>query len=280
MKRYRILNMDFDARTNILNIKIEDCWDPKAKQLYQENQDKIRRGLREQFGSSAGEAKLKNFCDLGAAPFSIVAYHNLFLRQIRHSFVIGCYYPALTGACALGERILNHLLLSLRDFFKSSPEYKTVCRKKSFDNWDIPITALNSWDILQPDVVTAFNELKEIRNRAIHFHPETDDNDRSLSLTAVHTLGRVIEGQFSAFGVHPWFIPDTLGIAFLKKEVETHPFIQTVYIPNCVLVGPYHQLEHSACGWVVNDHVDYEDREISDEEFARLHNDKASYPSA
>jgi len=280
VKRYRILNVDFDARANMLNIKMEDWWQPKVKQLHQENQAKIWRGLLEDFGSTAGKAKLKNFIDLGAAPFSVLAYHNQFLRQIRHSFVIGGYYPALTGACALGERILNHLLLSHRDFFKSSPEYKTVYRKDSFDNWDTPIATLNSWGILQPDAVTAFDELKDIRNRAIHFRPETDHDDRSLALTAIHTIGRVIDGQFSAFGTHSWFIPNTPGTSFLKKSVENDPFIRTVYVPNCVLVGPYHKLEHSSSGWIVHDDFAYEEREISDEEFARLHNDKSSHPNA
>src|SRR5207302_6599269 len=113
--------------------------------------------------------------------------------------------------------------------------------------------------ILQPAAVTAFNELKDIRNRAIHFRPETDHNDRSLALTAIHTLMQVIDGQFSAFGVHPWFIPGTPGTAFLKRSVEHDPFIRTVYIPNCVLFGPYHKLEHSDHEWLVLDNFPYEE---------------------
>jgi hypothetical protein len=37
VKRYRVLNIDFDARANMLNIKIEDWWEPQVKQLHQEN---------------------------------------------------------------------------------------------------------------------------------------------------------------------------------------------------------------------------------------------------
>ena len=279
MKRYRVLRIDFDARANTLAIESEDSWEPRVRELHQQNQAAIRNGILQDFGTTAAEAKLQNFIDLGAAPFSIVAYHNQFLRQTRHSFVIGGYYPALTGACALGERILNHLLLSHRDFFSNSPEYKAVYRKDSFDNWDIPIGTLNSWGILQPDAVTAFNELKDIRNRAIHFRPEIDHNDRGMALTAIHTLGRVIDAQFSAFGVHPWFIPNIAGTSFLKRSVENDPFIRTVYVPNCVLVGPYHKLEHAAHGWIVHDDFAYDERDISDEEFAQLHNDKTSHPT-
>jgi ribonuclease PH len=278
VKRYRVLKVDFDTRATLLNLKIEDSWEPNVKQHHVENKAKIVAGLLEYYGAAYGDVKLKNFCELGAVPFSIVAYHNKFLHHIRRSFVMGAYYPALTGACALGERILNHLLLSHRDFFKDSIEYKNVYRKESFDNWDVPIGTLNSWGILLPDTITAFNELRDIRNRALHFRPETDHNDRSLALTAIQTLERVINCQFAGFGTQPWFIPNTPGTTFLKKSVETDPFIRTVYLPNCVLVGPYHTLEHSSSGWIVHDNFTYEDKEIFDEEFARLHNDRASHP--
>ena len=280
MKRDRVLRIDFDARVHSLTMQIEDWWEPLVKQLHHENREKTRQGLLEDFGTTAGEQKLTNFIDLGAAPFSIVAYHNRFLRQIRHAFVIGGYYPALTGTCALGERILNHLLLSHRDIFKSTPEYKSVYRKASFDNWDVPINTLHSWGVLQADAVTAFNELKGIRNSAIHFTPATDHNDRSLSLTAIHTLGRVIDSQFTAFSVRPWFIPNTPGTTFLKKSYESDHFIKTVYIPNCAYVGPFHTLERANDGWRVHDNHQYGEREISDEEFATLYNDKTNHPSA
>jgi hypothetical protein len=67
---------------------------------------------------------VKNATDLGAKSFSLVAYHNDFHEQARRSFVAGSYYPALVAACALGERILNHLLLDLRGSFKGSRSYK------------------------------------------------------------------------------------------------------------------------------------------------------------
>ena len=250
------------------------------KQKHLDDQAQICGALLHDFGLDHGDVKIKNFRDLGSLPISIVAYHNKFLRQVRRAFVIGSYYPALTGACALGERILNHLLLSLREFFKGSPEYKTIYKKDSFDKWDILIGTLKSWGILLPDAVTAFNELKGIRNRAIHFNPETDHNDRDLALTAIQTLERVINSQFSGFGPQPWFIKNTPGTIFLKKSVETDPFIRTVYLPNCTLVGPYHTLEYSSSGWIVHDNFAYEDREISDEEFAHLHNDRASHPKS
>ena len=65
------------------------------------------------YGAFDAQTKAQNLKDMGNAPFSILAFHNKFLHQIRDSFILGAYYPALTGACALGERILNHLALNL-----------------------------------------------------------------------------------------------------------------------------------------------------------------------
>ena len=54
-------------------------------------------------------------------PFSVIAYHNLFLEQTREAFVMGHDYPALTGSCALGEKILDPFVLRLRDDYTSHP---------------------------------------------------------------------------------------------------------------------------------------------------------------
>jgi hypothetical protein len=140
------------------------------------------------YGVGAFEAKRANFIALGPKPMSILAFHNRFFEQVRVAFVMGAYYPALTSACALGERILNHLILTLRDEFKATPEYKTVYSKESFDDWSLPIKTLESWGVFLPDTAIGFRQLKDKRNRAIHFRPEVDRNDRELALEPVIDL--------------------------------------------------------------------------------------------
>ena len=95
---------------------------------------------------------------------------------------MGAYYPALTAACALGERILTYLMLNLRDDFKAHPQYKRVYRRESFEKWDLAIDTLEVWDVLLPEVVTSFRELRDRRNKAIHFRPEVDQNAGPLGL--------------------------------------------------------------------------------------------------
>lgn len=216
MKRYRVLPFfDFDTRVRTLADPINEEWEEKIKKLHHENRKQATDGLVAEFGELYKDKKIENFIALDAKPFSILAFHNRFFTQIRNSFVIGSYYPALTGACALGERILNYLLLTLRDDYKESPEYKKVFRKDSFDDWTIPINTLKAWNILLPDVEENFFKLKEMRNRAIHFRPEIDQNDRGLALEAINCIKGIIGSQFSSWGPQPWFTTSIPGEIYI-----------------------------------------------------------------
>lgn len=268
MKRYRIFSFDFDSRAHSLE-PVQEGWDENVKKLHLENQRKTIDELKEQYGERNLEVKVRNFIDLKAKPFSITAFHNKFLGQIRNSFIVGGYYPSLTGACALGERILNHMMFLLREYHKASPEYKKVYRKNSFDNWPLAIDALAAWRELLPDAAEKFHDLSEKRNKAIHFNPETDHNERSLALEAIHSIQEIVSIQFSAFGNQPWIF-SVPGEVYIKKEWEDKPLIKHVFIPNSLLVGPYHKVESVYPKVIINDNFEYEDRGITDDEFSSL----------
>jgi hypothetical protein len=197
---------------------------------------------------------------------------NNFFQQARRAFVIESYYPALTGACSLGERILIHLILNLRDDFNGTPQYKSVYRKESFDNWDLAIETLEAWRVLLPEAAENFRKLARVRNRAaVHFNPATDTNERGLAIEALTLLGEIISAQFSALGCQPWFL-NVPGEMYIKKVAESEPFVRRVYLPNCCLVGPYHEVASITpdLRFVIRDDHPYDEREISDEEFVAL----------
>ncbi len=148
----------------------------------------------------------------------------------------------LTGACALGERILNHLIIALRNEFRSTQQYKRVHRKDSFDDWSLAIDILAEWEVLLPAAEEAFRELERKRNEAIHFRPETDQDVRQLALDAIGCLQRIIVAQFSGFGTQPWFITGIPGEIYIKKDWEVRPFVRAVYLRNGLLVGPHHRI--------------------------------------
>jgi hypothetical protein len=264
MKRYRLLGADFDSRAITL-APIPDHWEENVKALHRQNQARTVERLRREFGELNFDAKLQNFKDLGAKPFSVIAFHNRFYAQARSSFVSCQYYPALTAIGALGERVLNHLVLRLRDEYKLSESYRRVYRKDSFDNWELAIDALHEWGVLTPEAEGHFRELSRRRNAAIHFNPETEVNDRQLALEALFLFGRIVETQFSGFGQLPWlFTPP--GEVYIRKEWESAPFIKLVYLPGAVHVG-YRNRVVSVVPWRIEDDGAYEPGEISDDEF-------------
>jgi hypothetical protein len=267
MKRYRVIVIDFDSRALTLDT-IQDHWEDHVKELHRQNQARTIARLRAEYGELGFDAKLENFKALGAKPFFVVAYHNRFLAQSRQAFVFGQYYPALTAACALGERILNHLIIGLRDSYKGHPLYKKVYRKNSFDYWPLVIDTLADWGVLTTEATEGFRLLNEKRNNALHFNLTTELNDRQLALEAIKNLEEIVSHQFSGFGLLPWLLPSP-GECFIKKEFESSPFVQLVYLPNCAHLGYKHVVTH-IFPWEFQDADDYPDQEVSDEEFIRL----------
>lgn len=272
MKRYRILPfLDFDTRVRVLADPIHEHWEEHIKAQHYRNRENTVLRLKAEFGELHAEAKIQNFIDLGAKPISIIAFHNDFFAQVRTAFVMEAYYPALTGACALGERILNHLILALREDYRSTPEYKAVYRKDSFDDWSLAIGTLVAWNVLLPNAADDFRLLMQQRHNAIHFRPETDHNSRELALEAVTRLQAIIGEQFSGFGPQPWFITTIPGEIYIKKDWEARPFINKVYLPNAILVGPRHRIETIRPQLHIVD-LDHGEAlpEGSDEEFSNL----------
>lgn len=274
MRRYRPLVHDFDLRAHQLRQAIKEDWAPEVKESWEHSKAQVREGLIHQYGAADYARKAKDFEVHGVVPLSVVAHHNAAFRQIRDSFVVGAYYPALTAATSLGERILNHLIFGLRERYANTRRYKGVARKNSLQNWHQAINVLREWDVLREEVVPPLRRLEELRQKAVHFlDPELIQGAREHAGEAMELMREIIELQFGSFGPHPWFITDIPGVVFVKKSWEDHPFVQLVYVPNCVLVGPNHFLEtgQRPGEFKVIDDPDYEDRDITDEEFSKLY---------
>ena len=262
--------MSFDTRSRLLSEEIRDEWEEHIKEQHRQNRQRLILELQKEYGTAAFDAKIRNFVDLGPKSISVLAFHGRFLEQARQAFVVGAYYPAATGACALGERILNHLILRLRDYHTTTPEYRKVHRKESFDNWEMAIDVLEAWGVLLPEPIRKFRELWQNRNSVLHFNLATEKFDRDIALSCIQRLDKIIADQFSAIGPQPWFIPGARGESYIRKDATTQPFVKEIYLPNSQLVGPRHHLEFQGGRFVVQDSAPYEDREVTDAEFLAL----------
>lgn len=267
-RRHLSYTMDFDTRAHVFD-EPGEAWEDEPRRLHIENRERTKAGLAREFGTDYLEEKIKNFVDMKTKPFSVLAYHNAFFDQVRRAFVVGAYYPALVGACALGERVLNHLILDLREFYRNTPEYKGVSRKSSFDDWRRPIEVLETWAVLLQPAAQEFRELMALRHRSIHFNISTYATLRDDALAAILHMREIIDQQFTSFGLRPWFIEGTRGFIFIKREWEENPFIRTYYLPTCPFVGPYFAFSSNG-GLFCHDHSDYGGGAWTDEEFASV----------
>jgi hypothetical protein len=123
--------------------------------------------------------------------------------------------------------------------------------------------------VLLPNATERFRKLRDIRNRTLHFNPETDRNARPEALAALLLFQEIISVQFAAHWC-PWYIPDAHGLSFVRNGCVSVPFVRRVVLPSCHLVGPAHDVRRGPDGgWEVLDPGPYPDEEISDEEFIR-----------
>lgn len=267
-RRYRVVDMTFDTRSHWLTEAISEDWDPVVQQQHREGARRVREGLLQGYGVAGYQVKIQNFIDLGAEPFSVIAAHNFLLHQVRGAFVLGAYYPALLGAGGLGERILNELILRLRDDYADQPSTKRVSGK-SFNNWQVATKVLESWGVFDSELTRDYLRLARLRHDAVHYQPGSSSEDwRDGALAAIRLLQSIIERRFAAVGGPPTYL-GTPGEIVLARESESEPFVKHFIIPSCALVSPRHRLDAEPMGgWVVLDDVEYPAGSLTDEQWA------------
>ncbi|MGA0563919.1 hypothetical protein ACO2RV_15845 [Ancylobacter sp. VNQ12] len=273
-RRFNPFGFSFDSRPDTLQEPNEQ-WEDDIKRQHYENREKYKLYLSNKYGNANLDVIINNVNDLGIKNFSLISYHNEFFQQCRDSFIIGAYYPALVSACALGERIINHLIVDLREFYSSSKFYQKVHSKSSFDNWIKSIEILNDWGVLINDVPELFQELSQIRHRSVHFNPSTYKSVRTDALTSLTLMNKITSKQFGVFGGQPWYIEGTSGAQFIKKEYEENPFVKTYILPISGFVGPEYGMNYdSDFGWQHLDYSRYYQSSLSDTEFARAYRER------
>src|SRR5437763_543758 len=105
MKRYRIANMYFDGTRNLLRHSAP-MLEPQRVQLKNE--------LIMKFGQDDSDNKLTRYKEFDPPNICVVSEYIPLLQSLSDAYVFGSYYPALTGACSLGERIFNIVILRVR----------------------------------------------------------------------------------------------------------------------------------------------------------------------
>jgi hypothetical protein len=271
-RRYRTIRVTFDTRNIVLGLNIENDWEPEIKSMWKENQAGVRGDLISELGSKGYETKLDNYRAMGPAPWSVVYQHTALLAQVRSSFAHGDFYPALVGSCALGERLLHQLVLSLRaDFVNHAATTKRVRSGNLGSEWGVLIDVLEGWGILEQKVADIYRELERRRHAAVHFDPSLKAASRESALLALLALQQIVEHIFEPHGGPPRYIAGIGGASYIALEAEKEPLVRRIFLPNCALVSPVHRLEadESVPGeWRIYDDPDYPSDPLTDEQFA------------
>jgi hypothetical protein len=250
--------------TNFFIDTIKNFYFQASADIQAQERENMKGLLIPAHGANRIDEKVDRYFSFKPPDFVIETEFHPMLREVQDAYVSSYYYPSLTGACCIAERILNLLMLRLRDYHKSSRWYKKIYNKNSFDNWDLCIKVLRDWGILSAGLSDTFDELKEIRHQSIHFQDLPD-----LEARSINALKEVMKVTDSLFGMRA----DVLfmhGHFFIKKEKEADPLVREFYIPRSHYVGYRYRIENRNGQATIVDNDVYEDQEVTDEEFVQL----------
>lgn len=267
------MEMTFDSRSVILDQEIDEDWEPQTKQQWRTNQANTRMGLLAEHGTVDGEAKIENYRAMGPAPWSIVHQHNEVLAQVRSAFTHGDFYPALVGACALGERIFNHLLLELRQDYVNHPATTKRTRSNDvFTDWGSALQVLRGWEVIDDSTHAVYRALELQRHASVHFDPSVEAVSREPALQAVRAVQEIVGTIFTGHAGPPMYIDGVSGASFFSLSAEEVPLVKRAFLPRSALVSPRHRMQpgYTPTGevvWQVLDDLDYDRAPLDDEGF-------------
>lgn len=272
-RRYRPIALTFDARNTALEQEVGDDWDPDIKEQWRSNQASIRMGLLGELGTVHGERKIENYMLIGPAPWSIIFRHNQMLAQIRSAFAHGDFYPALLGACGLGERLLNELLNVLRaDYLNHPATTRRIRNGDVITHWGTAVEVLRGWGVLSDGLAANFRDLEAQRHRSVHYNEALAAAEREPALQAVQLVQKIIAGLFTPHGGPPTYIRDTPGASFFSLQAEDVPLVKRVFLPHSALLSPAHRMypntTPSGYEWIIVDNSDYDPTPLTNEQFA------------
>jgi len=259
MKRYRFVRFFVDTQRNIF--RIPGLPDKKREQEKKE----MYHIIAFQYGDKDVVQKFERWLELAPPALCVpVEYHEL-LREVEGAYIRGDFYPALTGACCLGERILNHLVMGLRKYHKAIPRYRKVVSKESIQNWDKAISILRDWKVIDDSVAKKFHKLLKLRTPAVHFGEVKDRSSRARS--AVRLIYSVTKSLFGQSIPQFFWVS---GEGYVKRCYESDPFTKEFLLPHCRKVGYRHKVETRHGKPIIVDRGSYSAEQISDNDFKEL----------
>ena len=269
VRRYRWTSFRLDIRPDLSN--------PALKQV---RLDEERPGIEARHGVVGIDHKVARWASIQPPDISSVTRYDSLLQEVYSSYVHGDSYPALVGAVCLGERILNHLVLELRDSFSDRSNYKKLKTLDYIRDWKKATNALLKCDVIDPVLAAKFTDLEELRHPSVHFRNEMSARDQQAR-AALQLVFDITDVLFGRRHERFFWCP---GEIYVRADWENDPLTKTFVLEGCQLVGPFYRIEASADGQlVIRDDYAYPDRiSVTDDEFRQIRTawqDSGEYPN-
>lgn len=224
---YRVMSFIFDTRTTVLKDKrLEDV------------SRKIVDDLKLQWGNQCFDEKLERYLSLDVSLMGLPEEYGDLLWSVVAAYSCGYFYPAITSAGSLGERIFNRLILKTRNHFKSSDHYKKIYNKNSIDSWNFGVEILIDWKIISDEIGQEFLKLNKYRNDSVHYKEGYDFKVNAFE--AVKSLAKIIMALFSYSNRKDLFwVYDVPGEIWLRSNQLNNPFVKEFVLPHCMSLTPF-----------------------------------------
>ncbi|MDQ7837228.1 MAG: hypothetical protein RDU59_01900 [Thermodesulfobacteriota bacterium] len=237
-----LLCPDLDRRYRLMGFFIDTIRGFYSTPALKEQADTNTEHLKAALGHEKFEQKLERWLRIQYPPLGLIDEYPEKITQIINTYSAGYFYPAVTSACCLAERILNRLILKTREHFKGDPHYKRVYRKESFDDWGKMITIIHDWRLVPEKAITTMKELMPIRHQSIHYSGTFD-----FEAIASDVINKLIAAITEIFGVinrkDIYLVFDVPGEIWVRHHAQDHPFVKEFVLPHCYYAHAVHDID-------------------------------------
>jgi hypothetical protein len=254
-RRYRLMSFFVDTSRNLYSSKYT-----------KQQADSHTEYLKSIFGEQDFQHKYERWIKIEYPEVGLIDEYPNKITEIINTYCSGYYYPAVTSACCLAERILNRLILKTRKYFTSHSNYKRIFRKSSFNDWDKMLEIISDWQLIPEKSIEILCEIKNIRHQSIHYNELFD-----FEAIVTETINKLIAAVTEIFGVlnrkDIYLVFDIPGEIWVRSIAEERPFVKEFVLPFCYYAHAVHD-------------IDFKDRKITerlgkigkltDEEFVNL----------
>lgn len=258
-RRYRLMNFFIDTTRGFFS-------NPALNSALQKEIDRFTEHLKAILGTDNFKEKFERWLKINYPPLGLIDEYPDKITQIINTYSAGFFYPAVTSACCLAERILNRLILKTRAHFKKSPHFSKIYRKESFDDWDKMITIISDWQLIPERAINIMKELMPIRHQSIHYNESFN-----FEAIALEVINKLIAAITEIFGVinrkDIYLVFDVPGEIWVRLEAQERPFVKEFVLPHCYYAHAIHDVDFNSKR--ITEHIG-KLGPLTDEEFVEL----------